>query len=191
MAVFTIKNKHFLYRQFTFFIVTSRSTSPKSTSGICMRAILSRPFLNPSRVLQHHFRYASTLKSTMDTYSVPEGFTLHSENTARILLPSNNEAFLNPIQEFNRDISVACITVWSEEREREKEKRWKQKLDNASRKKSKKDPHHGRSYLLFLLSSTFNTSSSVAPPQNDVDIQMGNSDPGPSTQPSSSTLKVC
>ena len=78
------------------------------------------------------------------------------------------------------------------EREREKERRWKQKLDSASRKKSKKDPHLGRSYLLFLLSSTFNTSTSVAPPpQNDVDIQMGNSDPGPSTQPSSSTLKVC
>ena len=55
---------------------------------------------------------------------VPAGFTLHSENTTHILLPSDNGAFLNPIQEFNRDLSVACIRVWSEEWNRAKEARW-------------------------------------------------------------------
>ncbi|KAF9075258.1 N2,N2-dimethylguanosine tRNA methyltransferase [Rhodocollybia butyracea] len=46
--------------------------------------------------------------------TVPQGFKLHTENNAHILL-SENEAFLNPIQEFNRDLSVACIRTWSEE----------------------------------------------------------------------------
>jgi tRNA (guanine26-N2/guanine27-N2)-dimethyltransferase len=59
--------------------------------------------------------------------TVPEGFKLHTENTSHILLPSTNEAFLNPVQEFNRDTSVACIRVWSEELNRVKEKKWKER----------------------------------------------------------------
>jgi tRNA (guanine26-N2/guanine27-N2)-dimethyltransferase len=58
--------------------------------------------------------------------TVPEGFTLHTENTSHILLPSNNEAFLNPVQEFNRDLSVAAIRVWSEALNKTKEERWRQ-----------------------------------------------------------------
>jgi tRNA (guanine26-N2/guanine27-N2)-dimethyltransferase len=58
--------------------------------------------------------------------TVPDGFTLHTENTSHILLPSNNEAFLNPIQEFNRDLSVAAIRVWSEALNKTKEERWRQ-----------------------------------------------------------------
>jgi len=65
---------------------------------------------------------------------VPPGFTLHSENTTHILLPSDNGAFLNPVQEFNRDLSVACIRVWSEEWNRAKEARWR----TAQEKKAKK-----------------------------------------------------
>jgi tRNA (guanine26-N2/guanine27-N2)-dimethyltransferase len=51
---------------------------------------------------------------------VPEGFSLYTENNAHILISSKDEAFLNPVQEFNRDMSVACIRVWSEELDREK-----------------------------------------------------------------------
>ena len=65
---------------------------------------------------------------------VPPGFTLHTENTTRILLPSDNGAFLNPVQEFNRDLSVACIRVWSEEWNRAKEAKWR----TAQEKKAKK-----------------------------------------------------
>uniref|UniRef100_A0A8H7Y2X7 tRNA (guanine(26)-N(2))-dimethyltransferase n=1 Tax=Psilocybe cubensis TaxID=181762 RepID=A0A8H7Y2X7_PSICU len=54
---------------------------------------------------------------------VPDGFRLHTENTSHILLDAN-EAFLNPVQEFNRDTSIACIRVWSEELNRTKEERW-------------------------------------------------------------------
>jgi len=64
--------------------------------------------------------------SSPNSLTVPDGFTLHTENTSHILLPSNNEAFLNPVQEFNRDLSVAAIRVWSEELNRVKEERWRQ-----------------------------------------------------------------
>ena len=57
--------------------------------------------------------------------TIPEGYALHTENTSFILLPTENEAFLNPVQEFNRDLSVACIRVWSEELNKVKEAKWR------------------------------------------------------------------
>ncbi|KAF9464736.1 tRNA methyltransferase [Collybia nuda] len=64
---------------------------------------------------------------------IPDGFTLHTENNSHILR-SSNEAFLNPVQEFNRDTSVACIKVWSQEMNKVREARWKW----AQEKKGKK-----------------------------------------------------
>ncbi|KAG6879979.1 hypothetical protein C0992_008572 [Termitomyces sp. T32_za158] len=64
---------------------------------------------------------------------VPDGFTLHTENTSHILLESN-QAFLNPVQEFNRDTSVACIRVWSEELNRSKGERWRQNQERRTKK---------------------------------------------------------
>ncbi|TDL24799.1 N2,N2-dimethylguanosine tRNA methyltransferase [Rickenella mellea] len=72
------------------------------------------------------------------TITIPEGFTLHTENSASILLPSKNEAFLNPVQEFNRDLSVACITVWTEESNRLREQKWLQKKERDAKAKAKK-----------------------------------------------------
>ena len=72
------------------------------------------------------------------TIEVPPGFTLHSENTTHILLPSDNGAFLNPVQEFNRDLSVACIRVWSEEWNRAKETRWKAAQEKKVKKPEKR-----------------------------------------------------
>ena len=69
---------------------------------------------------------------------VPPGFTLHSENTTHILLPSDNGAFLNPVQEFNRDLSVACIRVWSEEWNRTKEVRWKAAQEKKAKRPEKR-----------------------------------------------------
>ncbi|KAH9952240.1 N2,N2-dimethylguanosine tRNA methyltransferase [Amylocystis lapponica] len=66
--------------------------------------------------------------------TIPEGYTLHTENTSRILLPPNNEAFLNPVQEFNRDLSVACIRTWSELLNNEKEQRWRQGQERRARR---------------------------------------------------------
>ena len=68
---------------------------------------------------------------------VPEGFTLHTENTSHILL-SSNEAFLNPVQEFNRDMSVACIRVWSEELQEFKRAKWLRAQEKKSTKQKKR-----------------------------------------------------
>lgn len=76
----------------------------------------------------------------MDTTSsiiVPDGFTLHTENNTHILLASN-EAFLNPIQEFNRDLSVACLRTWSEELDKAKELKWKMAREKKAAGKGKK-----------------------------------------------------
>ncbi|KAI0093858.1 tRNA methyltransferase [Irpex rosettiformis] len=76
--------------------------------------------------------------------TVPEGYTLHSENTAHILLPNDNGAFLNPVQEFNRDLSVACITTWGQQRNEVRKKKqisaqeWRLKRGDKGRKTKKK-----------------------------------------------------
>ncbi|KAF8636686.1 hypothetical protein AX17_003491 [Amanita inopinata Kibby_2008] len=64
---------------------------------------------------------------------IPDGFSLHVENTTKILLDTN-EAFLNPVQEFNRDLSVAVIRVWSEELNRMKETKWRQAQERKVKK---------------------------------------------------------
>ncbi|KAF9564606.1 N2,N2-dimethylguanosine tRNA methyltransferase [Agrocybe pediades] len=71
-----------------------------------------------------------------DSIEIPAGFRLHTENTSHILL-SENEAFLNPVQEFNRDLSVACIRVWSEELNRAKEQRWNKAQANKLKRAAK------------------------------------------------------
>lgn len=90
--------------------------------------------------------------SAQPAITIPDGFTLHTENTSHILLPSTNETFLNPIQEFNRDLSVACITTWSEARNRTKEAKWKLQQEKRAKKgsdkkrfKSKQEHSHLRS----------------------------------------------
>ena len=62
--------------------------------------------------------------------TIPEGYKLHTENTSHILLPSTNEAFLNPIQEFNRDLSVACIRTWSQQLDQAKKEKWESRKEN-------------------------------------------------------------
>ncbi|KZV90233.1 N2,N2-dimethylguanosine tRNA methyltransferase, partial [Exidia glandulosa HHB12029] len=71
---------------------------------------------------------------------VPDGFTLHVENSASILLPQRTDAFINPIQEFNRDLSVACISVWADEYNRAKQ----QKLQAKQEKRAHQQPRKKR-----------------------------------------------
>ncbi|KAJ7109415.1 tRNA methyltransferase [Mycena epipterygia] len=71
--------------------------------------------------------------------TIPDGFTLHTENNSHILL-SSNEAFLNPVQEFNRDTSVACIRVWSEQLHNSKKEKWQLAQEKGTKKKKNKRP---------------------------------------------------
>lgn len=89
---------------------------------------------------------------------VPDGFTLHTENTSHILL-SSNEAFLNPVQEFNRDISVACIRTWSDDLNTTKEEKWKRNQEKRLQRGSKKRFKGEDSELV---------GGSTEPPETDV-----------------------
>ena len=92
----------------------------------------SRPFINLA--LKRLFPSMAN-EPPAGALVVPEGFTLHTENTSSILLPTDNGAFLNPVQEFNRDLSVACINTWGELMNEEK----RRKAEAASaHKKAKK-----------------------------------------------------
>ena len=65
---------------------------------------------------------------------VLEGFSLYTENNAHILISSKDEAFLNPVQEFNRDMSVACKNVWNEEMDREKEGKFRMAVERRAKR---------------------------------------------------------
>ncbi|KDQ12338.1 hypothetical protein BOTBODRAFT_34632 [Botryobasidium botryosum FD-172 SS1] len=83
----------------------------------------------------------SASSDTAPSIAVPPGYTLHKENSAQIILPDSNGAFLNPVQEFNRDLSVACITVWSELANEERKRKWddkKKRRQESAEKMAKK-----------------------------------------------------
>ncbi|KAL7421561.1 RNA methyltransferase tRNA(m5U54)methyltransferase [Cryptotrichosporon argae] len=69
---------------------------------------------------------------------LPTGHRPHTERTTTILVPEGNVAFLNPVQEYNRDLSVACIRAWNEMRKEEAEARWRGKQDRKKAKGKKK-----------------------------------------------------
>lgn len=70
--------------------------------------------------------------------TIPEGFSLHTENTSHILLPNDNGAFLNPVQEFNRDLSVACIRTWGEQMNELKRKKWEDTREKRALRRGSK-----------------------------------------------------
>ncbi|EAU88621.2 tRNA (guanine-N2-)-methyltransferase [Coprinopsis cinerea okayama7 len=80
------------------------------------------------------------MASTASNTEVPEGFVLHTENTSHLLLEAN-AAFLNPVQEFNRDLSVATIRVWSELLNQKKEEQFKR---NQEKKLKKAEIHRAK-----------------------------------------------
>ncbi len=69
---------------------------------------------------------------------IPDTHREHSEATTTILVPKDAGAFLNPVQGFNRDLSVAVIRAWNELRKEELEGRWRAKGNTRKRKEQKK-----------------------------------------------------
>ncbi|KAG1459556.1 hypothetical protein G6F56_006138 [Rhizopus delemar] len=60
-----------------------------------------------------------------------------TEGKATILFPKHNEVFYNPVQQFNRDMSIAAIRTWSEIYNNEKIERIEKKLSRKKDEKSK------------------------------------------------------
>ncbi|KPV73149.1 uncharacterized protein RHOBADRAFT_38776 [Rhodotorula graminis WP1] len=76
--------------------------------------------------------------------AVPEGFVPYSESTTSILFaapPSSSDqsgsapVFLNPVQQYNRDLSVVAIRTWSEARQREKRAFWEEGIRRKRERK--------------------------------------------------------
>ena len=128
-------------------VAGDRLMSLSVTSAATLRQALLRRSHSPiTFTCKYHLytRHNSTLvmpeasPKHQPPIEVPYGFTLHSENTTHILLPSDNGAFLNPVQEFNRDLSVACIRVWSEEWNRAKEAKWRAAQEKKAKRPEKR-----------------------------------------------------
>ncbi|SNX86245.1 related to N2,N2-dimethylguanosine tRNA methyltransferase [Melanopsichium pennsylvanicum] len=68
------------------------------------------------------------------------------ENSATIVMPSAEAAFLNPVQEFNRDLSTLAIRTWSERLDAEKKARFiklaRRKATTNGKGKSKRKGDH-------------------------------------------------
>lgn len=60
------------------------------------------------------------------------------EGSATIVMPTSNSAFFNPVQEFNRDLSVLAIKTWSEVLNDELRKKWELKRNNTKKHESNK-----------------------------------------------------
>uniref|UniRef100_V5F144 tRNA (guanine(26)-N(2))-dimethyltransferase n=1 Tax=Kalmanozyma brasiliensis (strain GHG001) TaxID=1365824 RepID=V5F144_KALBG len=69
------------------------------------------------------------------------------ENSATIVMPSAEAAFLNPVQEFNRDLSTLAIRTWSERLDAEKKARFvrasQRKTTSAGKGKGKRKDVNG------------------------------------------------
>lgn len=78
---------------------------------------------------------------------------VHTESTTSILFaapPSSSSTssgtapvFLNPVQEYNRDLSVVAIRTWSETRQAEKRKYWEEGLRRKWARKRVRDLNGG------------------------------------------------
>lgn len=65
---------------------------------------------------------------------IPDTVRPHTERTTTILVPKSNTAFLNPVQEYNRDTSVAVIRAWNEQRKEELEAKWRRSQSKGKKK---------------------------------------------------------
>lgn len=52
----------------------------------------------------------STIKQEIDL----QDYNIVTEGSTNILFPKSNAVFYNPVQQFNRDMSIAAIRTWSE-----------------------------------------------------------------------------
>ena len=88
-----------------------------------------------SLVIRHQRPYHMASAPIDNATASPEidlsQFTPVTEGKATILFPKGNEVFYNPVQEFNRDMSVAAIRTWSEMFLGEKRARIEKKVANS------------------------------------------------------------
>ena len=71
------------------------------------------------------------------------------ENSATIVMPSKAAAFLNPVQEFNRDLSTLAIITWSERLNAEKYQRFSERKQRREHPEAKRPRIEEREYTPY------------------------------------------
>lgn len=71
---------------------------------------------------------------------IPSNHREHTESRTTILLPTDRSAFLNPPQQFNRDLSVAVIRAWNERRVEAAKAHFEQRQTKRRKPKPKSKP---------------------------------------------------
>lgn len=89
------------------------------------RALVRLIHNNPIR-----YNTLRTMSATTPEIDITQYNTV-TEGQATILFPKKNEVFYNPVQQFNRDMSIAAIRTWSEIYNQEKADRIEKKLVKA------------------------------------------------------------
>lgn len=87
---------------------------------------------------------------------IPPGYSILKESTTSILMPDTpttskgrpssqrKEVFLNPVQEYNRDLSVVALRIFSERFANEKAQRMLRKAERTAAKAGKKEKGKGK-----------------------------------------------
>ncbi|EFP82174.2 uncharacterized protein PGTG_07571 [Puccinia graminis f. sp. tritici CRL 75-36-700-3] len=94
---------------------------------------------------QHHNHQARRLMSNFP--EPPPGYQAHQEASTQILIKLEkqeqqpSEAFINPVQEYNRDLSISAIKAWSSIRNQEL---LEKKSNNSSKNQRKKNSNNKR-----------------------------------------------
>lgn len=94
---------------------------------------MKRVFRFKEIILRYNHDYKRTMSSTTSASSEIDitQYNTVTEGQATILFPKKNEVFYNPVQQFNRDMSIAAIRTWSEMFNQEKTERMEKKLSKA------------------------------------------------------------
>ena len=104
----------------------------------CMLRAASISLARPS-IRRHYCHHYSNHKMEASTRAAPAGYKVHRESTTEILVKSESkEVFINPIQEFNRDLSVLALGAWSSIFAQEKQKILDKKRAGRQERASKK-----------------------------------------------------
>jgi tRNA (guanine26-N2/guanine27-N2)-dimethyltransferase len=94
---------------------------------------------------------------------IPVGFTSITEGKATILFPTDNGVFYNPVQQFNRDLSIAAIRCWAEgKREKLKRQNAKFKLCEALSASGLRSIRYAKELVDYLQSIIANDMSADA-----------------------------
>lgn len=116
-----------------------------SRVGVFRRAMAPQPILlSPSAVAKHGIKIRANESA-------------FRENSATIVMPSKEAAFLNPVQEFNRDLSTIAIITWSKILDCEKRQRFDARMKARSKRSKTSEPDAKR-----LKTGTYDT---VSPPR--------------------------